>query len=637
MILGQLWYGWAPRGAEGINQEQIVAGSGNLGSRASHLTQLVLPWCYYPKAESRGWVESEGIGVAFSRTPTGRDARGRLGAFFVHALVWEPGTMPATLLPGLWDAAFWVTHPPDEPPERLEPIRTEEELGLGEAPVVEWDVMTLTLAGLLENLAGSRLSALDLPPALAYGVASRLAATLPAKFGLISFSTHEESDRADAYDLVAGSPPGPQHTPIGPGTQPAADWMEAARLLLAAFGGGVQASDVMDLIAEHASSLSEFADRMRRWVEIKLALTSPGRTVDSQSVALLTESPQLMTHLRLDEELALTRELAGALARADSLPVEWRARAAAAHPSEVPGHMLAKAIAYEPGFAEIFVRHSGSGGIQLLKSVIAEAAMPLALDCADSAAVHLETDGDRINLVSPAIGRLPAHERLEAFNGYARRGIPFEATWAEAAIEALVEDVLSVRDSTQPLPSIGGPATNIELSTTTDRIDAWRRLALIVRDTDPQQIQSAARQLSALSDPREADAALEIMVDSICKHIVHNSHGWHAALTMIASVTREPDEALARRLARAALRAGPGDPSILARLTIIWIAERIDQKTISRDITRDPVLRTVASRLRPVDIEATNAYIARRSRRSPSRKWLKYIEKAAGKRSRRRR
>ncbi len=26
MILGQLWYGWAPRGLEGVNQEQLIAG-----------------------------------------------------------------------------------------------------------------------------------------------------------------------------------------------------------------------------------------------------------------------------------------------------------------------------------------------------------------------------------------------------------------------------------------------------------------------------------------------------------------------------------------------------------------------------------------------------------------------------------
>jgi hypothetical protein len=743
MILGQLWYGWAPHGAEGINQEQIVAGSGKLGSRASGLTHMVLPWCYFQKTESCGWIERSGVGVAFRRTPTGRDAYGRLGAFFVHALVWQPGTMPAELLPGLWDASLWVTSPPDEPPERLEPIRDEEELGLGEAPAVERDVMTVTLAGLLENLAGSRLSALDLPPARAYGVASRLAAALPAKFGLISFSTHEEPDRADAYDLVAGAPPGPRHAAVGPGTQPASDWTEAARLLLDGREGDANARALVDTIAGQASSLPEFADRMRRWVEIEAESASPEVPLDPRSLAWLVQSPQLVAFLlrgagarwlaracvvgeridvleavrRADSEgrfvaaleqellraspaeaisclgrierglaaqthgLALTLAeswrggglgqlspqdavslarllasnraptstpaaivdeltsapgLAGALACAESLPVEWRANAAAAHPEEVPGQALATAIAYEREFAPTFVRRSGQPGIRRLQAAIADAPMPLALACAERAGAYLASAEDRVNLVWPSIARLPARERLDVLNRYAL-DIEFEEAWVAATIEALVDTVLGGRDGGRALPRVGGPALNVRLRSTTDRIEAWRGLSVVVGATGELRVEQALRQVSMLADPRESDAALEVVVDAVCERANRTREQWLTAVATVAWGTRGDDEAFALRLARAALRGGGGDRRILARWTVEWVADAIDRKTVSPGVFGDTVLDAVASRLRPPDVEAIDEYASRRPRRSASRKWLKDIEKTAAKQFGRRR
>ena len=60
MIVGQLWYGRARRGAEGTDQEQIVAGSGNLGDRSARLTQYVLRWCYNSERHACGWIERDG-------------------------------------------------------------------------------------------------------------------------------------------------------------------------------------------------------------------------------------------------------------------------------------------------------------------------------------------------------------------------------------------------------------------------------------------------------------------------------------------------------------------------------------------------------------------------------------------------
>jgi hypothetical protein len=668
MILGQLWYGWAPRGLEGVNQEQIVAGSGNLGSRASSLTQMVLPWCYYQKTGSRGWIERDGVGVAFRRTPTGRDARGREGAFFVHAVVWEHGTMPASLLTGLWDATFWVTGPPDDPPARLEPIRGEAELGLGDALIVDDETLSLTLAGVLENLAGSRLSALDLPPAQAYGVASQLAAVLPPKFGLISFSSYEERDRAEAYDLVAGNPAGSHHTPVGPGTQPGDHAREAARLMLLASSGDAGARDVVSLIADRSNSLREFADRMRRWAALELASVAD-RQVDAESFALLVDAPQLVSSLqgsgalrRLTSEQAValataltTSEasspvtsavldeltsapgLAGALACAESLPVEWRARAAAAEPGEVPGHALADAIAHESGYASIFVNHMGRTGLRLLEQAIAQASMPLAFDCARRAAAHLEADRDRIALVWPAILRLPAREQLEALNGYAQLDAPLEAVWADAAIKSLVECVLDRREEARALARVSERALDVEVGPKAGRIEAWRKLGRIVQETDPLQVDSAMRQVAALTDAREVDAALEIVVDAICEHAGYRSDRWSAALRTFALRAGEPDATLAHRLVRASLRNGAGDRTALPCWTVLWIAAGIDEETISRDITREPFVEALVERLRCADAEAVSAYADQRPRRAASRRWLKHVEKAARRRGARRR
>jgi hypothetical protein len=297
LILGQLWYGWAPRGVEGVNKEQIIAGSGKLGSRSNPLTQLVLPWCYYQKAESRGWLERNGVGVAFRRTPTGRDARGRLGAFFVHALVWEPGTMPAKLLAGLWDATVWETHPPAEPPAQLEPISSVEQLGLLAALPTDRHAEKVVLAGTLENLAGSRRTTLDFPVSEAYALAAGLAATMPAKFGLMSFSSHEQQDKAGAYDIVTGPSPGTGHATVGPAASPDAPWLQAAALLLDASDGAPQSGALVEMIAAQANSLSEFAHGIRRWVDIEASSVSPEALLDSESLGWLSRAPSLMGSL----------------------------------------------------------------------------------------------------------------------------------------------------------------------------------------------------------------------------------------------------------------------------------------------------------------------------------------------------
>ena len=193
----------------------------------------MLEWCYFTEKPSCGWVERDGIGVAFRRTPTGRDAAGRSGAFFVHALVWEQGTMPAEVLARLWDAALWVTAPPAEPPAQLDPIQSIDELRLGPPAALPDAVADTVLAAFLDNVARGRRTSLAMAPEVAMPVAAMLAGALPRKFGLRSFSTWERDDSARRYEVVVGAVPTGLFEEVGPGSQPGERWRAAARLLRA--------------------------------------------------------------------------------------------------------------------------------------------------------------------------------------------------------------------------------------------------------------------------------------------------------------------------------------------------------------------------------------------------------------------
>lgn len=746
MILGQLWYGWAPRGLEGVNQEQLVAASGKLGSRADSITQKVLPWCYALKSDSRGWIEQNGVGVAFRRTPTGRDAHGRGGAFFVHALIWESGAMPAALLSGLWDADVWVSRPPEELPERLELIRDPESLGLGVAEAVDFGVMLVTLAGLLENIVGLRKSRIELPPGDAYSVASTLVAVLPVRFGLLSFSTYEERDRATAYDIVAGPATGPQHMPVGPGQEPAEAWLGASRLLLSASHGDKDAMTLVELIGADAATLRDFVDRVRRWAELETGSLQPGRDLDSQTVALLTKSPELVSRLiqgkqakaiaqsliagsqvdrlldalrrsgqaetfigvvqealsteappvavqclsrlerwfpseahalavvltdswpagstrrlspaeatalagwlananrpqgprlaRTVDELTSVPEFAASLVAATSLPSEWRAISAAGHPEQIPAQVLATAIVQDHSFARAFVTRSGNAGIQRIKLVIESVDVGLARACAETAGACLGSGEDHLRLVWPIIVKASPREQLDLLDRYSRLRIDFDENWMNIAITALVEEVLIVRERYDAIPAAGRPAFGVNLSSSTTRIEEWRRLSQTLRRSGPFQVAQAMRAVAALRDQREVDAALEIVVDAACERFDHSGEGWYAAVATISSGTGDTADGFALRLARAATRRGRGDRATVAQWVIRWVADGIDEKKISRDFSRDPVVIALANQLRYGGVEAIGCYAAERDRRPASRRWLRDVEKKARKNFPRRR
>jgi hypothetical protein len=275
---------------------QLIAGSGDLAVPTHGLTQRVLKWCYETPCEAMGWAERDGLGVAFRRTPTGQDSGGREGAYFVHALVWRSGTLPAAILSGLRDATLWVARPPDVPPPRLEAFRDVEALGLGDVAPLERATAVDLLAAYLANVAAGRPSALGAGPAEAYRWAAALVGALPARFELPSFSTYEAAHRAKDYDILAEPAPAPPFAPIAPGAMSDRLWRGAATLLLDAAAGDRSAAEAVDAIGEGAATLRAFATALRWWTVLDL-VDPTGSPPAAQQVADAAADHRLLNRL----------------------------------------------------------------------------------------------------------------------------------------------------------------------------------------------------------------------------------------------------------------------------------------------------------------------------------------------------
>ncbi len=340
---------------------------------------------------------------------------------------------------------------------------------------------------------------------------------------------------------------------------------------------------------------------------------------------------------RIVDELRSVPEFAAPLVAATSLPAEWRAGAAAAHPRQVPSQVLATAIAQDRHFAQAFMTHSGQMGIGMLKVTIENVDVRLGLTCAEQARAYLASGEDHLSLVWPIIMKVSAREQLDLLDRYSRLRIDFEEGWMNTAIAALVEEVVTVREGYEAIPPVGRPAFGVHLSSSTTRIEEWRRLGQTLRRSGPFQIGQAMRVVSALSDPREVDAALEIVVDAACERFDQRGEEWHAAALTVSSGVRETGDDFARRLARAALRRGRGDRATVAQWVVRWIADGIDRKTISRDLASDPIVFALAGQLRYGGVEAVGLYAAERNRRPASRRFLKDVEKKGRKNFPRRR
>jgi hypothetical protein len=485
---------------------QLVSGSGGLAVPAEALTQRVLGWCYPTSEASLGWLERDGLGVAFRRTPTGRDAAGRPGAFFVHALVWRSGSFPPELLPGLADAAIWTTAPPDDPPSRLPPLRTVDELCLGSPAAPPRDELLAALAAHLGNVAAGRGSYLALPPFDAFRLAAHVARALPRHYELPSFSTYEEANRAGDYDMLAApEAPAASFGRIAPDGPADRLWRLAAGLLLDAAEGDESAAAVVDALSERAARLGDFASTLRLWV----VLDDPGPAEPPQPGALAAAAtePRLLTRLlrgphALDVGRAIVegrraREIAAAasrIGRLDALAAVVRDVLAAREPGPaVQGLVHAHDALGATGTklaAELATMWYGAGEL---------AALP-----PDDAAVLLRLlENAGVPEVGETLAMLPANAERVAGNP------TMPAAWRGAAVAA-APHVLTRRRLVQQLVASPGFAEGFARAADAPAFAALRDAFAAVR---PGQAYEALQRLDrALTEQQRSALALPVVL-----------------------------------------------------------------------------------------------------------------------------
>lgn len=111
----QLYYTWAPRGVEGVNQFQIAAISPGLkAGPATAAMPMVRRLCRYDRPRrqgadtpvSFGWLEHEGYRIAFRRVGLPAEM-GKRGNFAAHCLVARPPDLPEAAIAASFGAPFW--------------------------------------------------------------------------------------------------------------------------------------------------------------------------------------------------------------------------------------------------------------------------------------------------------------------------------------------------------------------------------------------------------------------------------------------------------------------------------------------------------------------------------------------------
>jgi hypothetical protein len=283
-MIEQLWYGWAARGVEGLNMQQIIAASPGLTDRSVLLTQVALTQCTPATEPTFGWYAHNDIHIVFRRSPAGLDGRGRPGNYFVHVLAADKAELPASALAAIVTGGVLLGALPDEPPDKLPHVT------LGDLPAADEEdepALLGVLAGYLANLRDGRLTALAADPHRAAVLAGLIAATMPAQLGLTGFSATEKQDRAAHYDLVSGPPPNPLFGQVDPDDQLDLLDTDSARLLVSARRDRT-ATECVELLAAGQSSRREFALAVADWCAIERA--DPG-SITSETLQLLLDRP----------------------------------------------------------------------------------------------------------------------------------------------------------------------------------------------------------------------------------------------------------------------------------------------------------------------------------------------------------
>lgn len=713
-----------------------MAGSGRLGDPANAVTQRALRWCGYTSRPACGWIERDGIGVAFRRSPTGQDASGREGAFFVHALIWRAGQFPAGLLAGLWTADVWVMEPPEHPPERLPPLQTVEELGLGVPTPIDPDAARSALAAHLENLATGRRSAIALPPDAALALAAEIACVLPVRFGLPGFSTFEDPPNELEYDMVASTERHRHFATIAPAVEPTSLWAAAAQLLLDGRDGDESAVRAVAAFAEPAADPAAFAASLGRWMALETS-SNPDHRASAEGVALAASDPRLLRRTvgrfgfdeiargvvrghsikevfesaaaidaipgvlaalvaalgrhapgeavaglarmrsalgeadvvaRVAGDLGEALLRAGTLAELDatqmhvlvslqvqqprtsvvdavlqsgaatalvvedqSLPAEWRGRAAAANPELAAEGELVGLLGGSLEAARAFSAHVTETGLAILGSALEATTTERGLQVLELVG-HGLTEATRGALALPVLERLRPPTHLPAVLHYAPSGTS-DARWGNAILDAYAEAVLDVRYSYAELPRILASILPYEQ---TPRFARWRDVITRLDAASGSEMRNsefawAARAAASLPAASDRDAAFELIVDRSAEAFPDDGLAWMTAMTLVTHEAGEPAPTFSTRLGRAALRSGRYTRRQIAYWTILWVANQLDAGNMSIKQLRDSPVSGVWCRLHAIDVEALAADGKVRGRSGAAQRWLRQNRDALAK------
>ncbi|HEY6890304.1 MAG TPA: hypothetical protein VI300_21045, partial [Solirubrobacter sp.] len=158
------------------------------------------------------------------------------------------------------------------------------------------------LAQALQAVSRAGRLVLGLPPERAVPIGAAVAGALPGKFGLLSFSSWEEPERAGEYELLGESSDEVSADAVVPDR-----WLLAARLLLAR--GDDTDTGVVEALTERATDRRQFARALGAWADIERACLSAER-MDEASMAFVSMDQRFVARL------AVTGRGAEGLARA---------------------------------------------------------------------------------------------------------------------------------------------------------------------------------------------------------------------------------------------------------------------------------------------------------------------------------
>ncbi len=125
----QLWYTWSNRGLWGVPGEQLRAGSSGIQDRATGMAEAASIVCVHPgTTKSFGWLDVDGYRIVFSAVDAGltREVEGRVGNFFVHALVADQAQIRLEQAAQLEHSPFWRVDDDDSMGLDLDMVEIDE-------------------------------------------------------------------------------------------------------------------------------------------------------------------------------------------------------------------------------------------------------------------------------------------------------------------------------------------------------------------------------------------------------------------------------------------------------------------------------------------------------------------------------